>query len=54
MSRRKYGVHFSDAEAVLYDPHALTIEDEASEGEHRCVSMGLDSLGVLLWLFIPV
>ncbi len=45
---KKHGVHFSDAESVLYDPHAITIEDEDSEGEHRYVSIGLDSLGRIL------
>jgi len=32
---RKNGVRFSDAEGVLYDPLALTREDDASEGEAR-------------------
>jgi uncharacterized DUF497 family protein len=29
----KHGVRFSDAEGVLYDPMALTREDESTEGE---------------------
>ena len=42
---KKHGVHFSDAESVLYDPCALTIEDEYSEEEHRYISIGLDAIG---------
>ncbi|GMR07960.1 MAG: BrnT family toxin [Gammaproteobacteria bacterium] len=45
---KKHGVHFSDAESVLYDPCALTIEDENSEGEHRYVSIGLDAISRIL------
>lgn len=44
----KHGVRFSDAESVLYDPLALTIEDEDAEGEQRFVSVGTDSLGRIL------
>ncbi len=51
---KKHGVHFSDAESVLYDPHAITIADEDSEGEHRYVSIGLDSLGRILVVAIPM
>jgi uncharacterized DUF497 family protein len=45
---KKHGVHFSDAESVLYDPCALTIEDEDSKEEHRYVSVGMDSIGRIL------
>ena len=44
----KHGVRFSDAESVLYDPLALTIEDEDAEGEQRFVSLGTDSLSRIL------
>lgn len=44
----KHGVRFSDAESVLFDPGALTIEDEYAEGEQRFVSVGLDSQGRVL------
>lgn len=40
----KHGIRFSDAEGVLYDPMALTREDERSEGEPRFVSIGMDHL----------
>jgi uncharacterized DUF497 family protein len=45
---KKHGVHFSDAESVLYDPLALTLEDEEAEGEQRFVTLGSDSLGRIL------
>ena len=41
---RKHKIRFSDAEAVLFDPMALTVEDETSEGEDRFVSVGADAL----------
>ena len=44
----KHGVRFSDAESVLYDPLALTIEDEDAEGEQRFVSLGTDSFSRIL------
>ena len=45
---RKHGVRLSDAEAVLFDPHAITCADEAVEEEQREVSIGSDSLGRIL------
>ena len=41
---RKHKIRFSDAEAVLFDPMALTIEDETVESEERFVSVGADAL----------
>ena len=41
----KHGVRFSDAEGVLYDPMALTGEDERSEGERRYVRKEYDFSG---------
>jgi hypothetical protein len=32
-NRSKHGVAFPDAEPVLFDPHAITREDEQAEGE---------------------
>lgn len=32
INREKHGVRFSDAEAVLFDPNALSMEDETAEG----------------------
>ena len=44
----KHGVRFSDAEGVLFDPMALTREDERTEGERRFVSIGMDHLARLM------
>lgn len=41
---RKHKIRFSDAEGVLYDPMALTTENESAEGEQRFVSIGTDIL----------
>ncbi|MBW1996780.1 MAG: BrnT family toxin [Deltaproteobacteria bacterium] len=41
---RKHKIRFSDAEAVLFDPMALTIEDETEESEQRFLSVGADAL----------
>ena len=45
---KKHGVSFSDAEGVLEDPLAVTVEDPDAEGEHRFVAIGLGSAGELL------
>ena len=44
----KHGVRFSDAESVLFDPGALTREDEDTEGEQRFVCVGSDAMGRML------
>jgi uncharacterized protein len=44
----KHGVRFSDAELVLYDPYAVTVEDSAVQGEQRYLSVGLDAVGRIL------
>jgi len=44
----KHGVRFSDVEIVLFDPTALSREDEGSEGEQRFVTVGSDALGRVL------
>ena len=45
VNKRKHGVRFSDAEGVLYDPHAITREDRGAQGERRYVSVGRDHVG---------
>jgi len=45
---RKHGVSFADAESVLQDPLAVTVEDPDAEGEQRFISIGLGSAGELL------
>jgi len=42
---RKHGIGFSDAKGVLFDPLALTREDERARGEQRFVTVGTDSSG---------
>ena len=39
---KKHGVSFSDAEGVLEDPLAVTVEDPNAEGEQRFITVGLD------------
>jgi len=45
---QKHGVRFSDAEAVLFDPLALSMEDEDAQGEDRYIAMGQDTVGRVL------
>ena len=42
---RKHGVRFSDAEAVLLDPNAISRDDPRADDERRFVSLGLDVVG---------
>ena len=45
---RKHGVSFADAEGVLEDPLAVTVDDPDAENEPRFVTIGLGSAGELL------
>ena len=45
---RKHGVSLAEGDGVLNDPLALTIEDDAAEGEQRFVSIGMNSFGSLM------
>jgi uncharacterized protein len=45
---QKHGVRFSDAEAVLSDPNALSFEDTTASREQRFVVIGMDHLWRLL------
>jgi uncharacterized protein len=45
---RKHRVSFADAEGVLSDPIALTVEDIGAVGEPRFVTIGLGSAGEIL------
>ena len=47
-NRAKHGVSFPDAEPVLFDPYALTVEDDRDTNEDRFVSVGMDALGRIL------
>jgi uncharacterized DUF497 family protein len=45
---RKHGLALSDADGVLNDPMAMTLEDETSEGEARFVTLGMSVFAELL------
>lgn len=45
---RKHGIALSEAESVLYDDFAQTIEDPDSVNEHRFITLGMDDQGRLL------
>ncbi len=44
----KHGVSLSEADGVLLDPLALTVEDDSADGEVRYVTVGLNSVGTLM------
>lgn len=45
---KKHDVSFADAEGVLQDPLAVTVEDPDAEGERRFVAIGMGNAGELL------
>ena len=45
---RKHKIRFSDAESVLFDPMALTIEDQIIDQDRRFLSVGSDAIGRIL------
>ena len=45
---KKHGVSLSEGDGVLNDPLALTVEDDAAEGEQRFVSIGMNAFGSLM------
>ena len=45
---KKHGVRFSDAEMVLYDAFAMTIEEQIAANELRYVTVGIDAVGRIL------
>lgn len=45
---KKHGVSFADAEGVLEDLLAVTVEDPDAEGKRRFVTVGLGNAGELL------
>ena len=51
---KKHGARLSDADVALFDPFALTREDESAEGEQRFVTIGTDSSGkIVVVAFTP-
>ena len=47
---KKHAVSFADAEGVLEDPLAVSVEDADAVGEQRFITIGLGSAGELLVL----
>jgi uncharacterized protein len=45
---RKHGISLAEGDGVLHDPLALTMEDEAAQGEQRFVSIGMNTFGHLM------
>jgi hypothetical protein len=45
---KKHGVSLSEGDGVLNDPLALTVEDDAAEGEQRIVTIGMNAFGSLM------
>ena len=49
---RKHGISFADAEGVLQDPLAVTIEDPDARDERRFITIGVGNAGehlVVVW-----
>src|SRR5579863_9613989 len=44
----KHGVSLADGDGVLLDPLAVTIEDSAGLDEQRWITVGANSLGLLM------
>jgi len=42
---KKHKIRFSDAEMVLYDPFAMTLEEQVVAAQQRFVSIGSDAVG---------
>jgi uncharacterized protein len=45
---KKHGVSLSEGDGVLNDLLALTVEDDAAEGEQRFVTIGMNAFGSLM------
>jgi len=45
---KKHGVSLAEGDGVLNDPLALTVEDDAAEGEQRFVTVGMNAFGSLM------
>lgn len=48
LNLRRHKVSLTEGDGVLNDPLALTIEDDATEGEQRFVSIGMNAFGRLM------
>ena len=45
---KKHRIRFSDAEVVLFDPFALTLEEQVVATEQRYVTVGSDAVGRII------
>lgn len=45
---KKHKIRFSDAEMVLYDPFAMSLEEHVVETEQRFVTIGFDAVGRII------
>jgi uncharacterized DUF497 family protein len=45
---KKHRIRFSDADAVLYDPFAMTLEEHVVANEQRFVTVGADAVGRII------
>ena len=45
---KKHGIRFSDADVVLYDPFAMTLEEHVVANEQRFVTVGADAVGRII------
>ncbi len=43
-----HNINLAEAETVLYDPLALTLEDGTADGEQRFLTVGMDAEGRIL------
>jgi len=41
---KKHRIRFSDADAVLYDPFAMTLEEHVVANEQRFMTVGVDAV----------
>ena len=48
LNYRKHDVQFADAVTVLEDEYALTMSEQAADGEERFVTVGADAFGRIL------
>ena len=48
LNEAKHGIVFADAVLALEDDHALTLSEQASSGEERFVTLGLDPFARVL------
>ena len=45
---KKHKIRFSDAEMVLYDPFAMTLEEHVVATDQRFVTIGYDAVGRII------